>query len=213
MGKSLKQMRQSKTSALPTRTVEMCLAQHLVAEVEQLVEERDTLEVSTQRRVDDAKKPSGPPSKLSAGSDPRIAEIDARLAELHEEMNEHTGTLTLRGEGFGPWRRWADEHPARTHDPANTAADPQLIAGARLDREVTYGFCDAAALLDRLEDFAVAWDGEDLEGDDWETITTRAAGGDLKEACRQVVEMHEGAGMRAPKSPRPSAATSSPSTD
>lgn len=180
---------------LPERTEELCLAQQLVAEVQALVIERDELTVEAARAREAGR------AKLSEGAaPPRVTEIDARLDELYDEMAEYTGQVVLRAEPAGAWRRWADEHPARELG-RDEQGRPQFHPQ---DASVTGGWCDSTALLERLGDFVVSWNGDPVSAEDWSWVMANAAPGDLKRLCTVVMEMHERAGAGAPKSRRPS---------
>jgi hypothetical protein len=186
MPKSLAELRASSHAALPERTMELCLSQALVSEVEALDIEKRSLSVETARK--DGEESGPKPRKADPPADPRVAEIDARLEELYDEMREHTGQLVLRATTGGEWRRWVDAHPARVDD--------------KFDEGVAYGYCNASDLLAALGDYAVSWNGTPLSEGDWEFIENRAAPGDLKVACQTVVQMHEAGGLKAPKSQR-----------
>lgn len=181
--KTLAELRASKKVSLPERTYPLCLSQSLVAEAQSLEEERQSL--AEAKPTDDGK--GKPPTRVGEKADPRIAEIEARFEALMEEMREHTGELRLRGTTAGEWRRWADDNPARKD--------------SKIDEDAAYGLCDASALLATLGQYAVAWNSDALAPGDWDFIESKAAPGDLKELCRLVVQMHEGAGIRAPKLP------------
>lgn len=202
MALSIAQMRNSSAVGLPERSIRMCLAQKLVAEVRIL--EREKADLAPARGEDG--KPQGP-GRIGDPSAVRVAEIDTRLAVLLDEMREHTGTLTVRAIAAGEWRRWADLNPARgTHDDkGKRITDP-------IDLDVGYGYVNAAALLESLNTFAVEWNGEPLGASEWEFIATKAAPGDLSELCRQVVQIHENVGQ-IPKSLTPSPATPSGESD
>ena len=179
MALSIAQMRESGSVGLPERTLRMCLAQKLVAEVQRLESEKASL--APGQTEDGKAKPrrNGDPSAL------RIKEIDERLAELLAEMDEHTGTLTIRGISGGEWRRWADDHPARTQG-ADDEGRPQIHP---LDADVAYGRVNVSDLLATLDVYAVAWDGTPFGPGDWEFIASQAAPGDLAEVCRRVVQI------------------------
>lgn len=208
---SIAQMRANRqTPRLPERTKSMCLAQDVLAEVESLTNRKMDLQVSagiTANEDGRMVRPDGSPAKASEGGSAsedvaELERIDARLEELFAVMREHTGELTLRAIDSGEWRRWADEHPARVdgHDDQGRPIDNAV------DVAYTYGWCDGSALLARLGDFAVAWNGEKIGPEEWGFIRANAAGGDLKACCQLVVEMHESVGHHAPKSLRPSSA-------
>jgi hypothetical protein len=176
-------------SRRPTRTIEICLAQDLVAETETLGRELLDLKIATGRGDDD-----DVPRKLSEGGlPPRAAEIEARLEAIYDEMVEHTGTLRLRAESPGAWQRWKDAHPPRVEDEDGR----QTVSP--LDLDVAAGYCNATDLFDRLRDFAESWNDEPITDDDWAYLIDNAAAGDLKDACRRVIDMHEAGGSHAPK--------------
>jgi hypothetical protein len=211
MSKSLAELRASQHTALPERTIQLCLSQALVAEVQSLQEEYDQI-LQTERVQDgEPKKPKRQADKRN----PRLVEIEARFDELAEEMREHTGELRIRAITGGAWRRWVDAHPAREagrHDNGQPIYHP-------LDESIAYGIANAVDLYHGLSEFAISWNGADLAEGDWEFIANRAAPGDLNELCRQVVQMHEAVGAKAPLSRRRSsettpveAASSSPSS-
>lgn len=195
--KSLAELRSSTRTALPERSYSLCLSQSIVAEVQALEEERTELRASMPGQDDTG------PRRQGQGLPPRLAEIDARMAELYEEMREHTGELRLRGVTAGQWARWRDANPARIE---GNHPDGRPIINA-IDSEVGYGYVNATALLASLGDYAVAYNGDQLASGDWDFIAERAAAGDLKELCKLVVQLHEGAGLRAPKLQPPSSAT------
>lgn len=211
MSKSLAELRASQHTALPERTMPLCLSQALVAESQSLQEERD--EILQAERVQDgeAKKPKRQADKRN----PRLVEIEARFDELADEMRAHTGELRIRAITGGEWRRWVDAHPAREtgrHD------NGQPIYH-QVDEAIAYGICNAVDLYLALSDFVISWNGDPFAEGDWDFIANRAAPGDLNELCRQVVQMHEATGAKAPLSRRRSsettpaeAASSSPSS-
>lgn len=191
MSKSIAELRASAKATLPEWTYEMCLSQALVAEVQKLQAEKAQREVDAKREQPESG--TATKRKMAEGADPRIEEIEERLEALYDEMREHTGTLLIRAETAGEWRRWCDAHPPR-EDGRDERGRPVVLA---VDESVSYGFCDASALMARLGDFAVTWNGAELQAGDWQWIEERAAGGDLKEIARQVVLMHEGPGAKA----------------
>lgn len=206
MSKSLAELRASAHTKLPERTYSLCLAQGLVAEVQRLEEERTEILLEQAGEEGQSKRPR----RGGEGPNPRLAEIDARLAELYEEMREHTGSLRLRGINAGKWRRWIDDNPPRIaeYDPqGKPILNPLDIAAA-------YGYCNSSALAETLGEYAAAWNDEPLDADGWAFIAQTAAPGDLKELCKIVVQMHEAVGSRAPgKSQKPSSKTTPDESD
>jgi hypothetical protein len=176
MSKSLAELRQSKSTSLPERSYSLCLAAALVAEMQTLTEELATLPIR-KRSVGDDDKQDGPPRRAGEGVDPRAAEIQTRMGELWDEMDEHTGELRLRAIKDGDWRLWVDEHPAREDN--------------KRDAQVTYGLCDADALIDDLGRYAATWNGEDLAPGDWDFIESKASTADKKAMATTVLVMHE----------------------
>lgn len=174
MSRSLAELRASGPPTRPERSKSLCLAPHLVAEVQALSEELATI---TQRQA------TAGPKRAGEGEDPRAAEIRDRLAALLDEMAEHEGELRLRANlTDGEWRRWCNEHPPRPED------DP---ARDRDDR-VAWGFCNADDLLDNLHLFVHSWEGEPVSEADWrEVIEPRTATADKAEAAQMVVVMYE----------------------
>lgn len=179
MSKTIAEIRAAKRVARPERTLTICLAPDLVAEVQALVEELETLDISDQ--LDSDGRPEGPPSRMGDGDDPRADEIRARLREALAEMSEWEGELRLRAVEDGQWRRWVNEHPAR--------AEGEV--GYVTDIEVARGYCNADDLLDELGPYAFAWDGEPLAEGDWDTIAASVARPDKKRIATAVVAMHE----------------------
>lgn len=207
MSKSLAELRASAHTSLPERAYSLCLAQGLVAEAQSLQQERGDLDLEratlTVGRTDENGEASGPPKRVGEGDPPRVAEIDARLAEIDErlevladEMRDHTGELRLRAIPAGEWRRWVDTNPARED--------------SKIDEDAAYGLCDSSALLGSLRRFATSYNGDDLGEGDWDFIANRAAPGDLKAICREVVQMHELAGA-LPKGSRKGSSATPPS--
>lgn len=194
MSKSLAQLRQSPRTSLPERSYTLCLSQAIVAEIQALETEKNGLEIEARRKEDDEDAPPAKRRKMGEGQNPRIDEIDARLEVLYDEMRQHEGQLLLRGETNGAWRRWCDANPARENG-RDERGRPVILA---IDQTVAYGYCNASALIDRLGDFAAAWNGEALETGDWAWLEEKAPPGDLKEMARWVVQMHEATGARAP---------------
>lgn len=190
----LAEMREAGGSRRPTRTIEICLAQDLVAETERLGRELLDVKIAAGRADDDVDAPR----KLSEGGlPPRAAEIESRLEAIYDEMAAHTGTLLLRAESPGAWQRWKDAHPPRMdRDDERQIVNP-------LDLDVAGGYCNASELFDRLRDFAESWNDDPISDDDWAYLLENAAAGDLKDACRRVIDLHEAGGSQAPKSRKP----------
>lgn len=193
MPKSLSEIRASKRTGLPERTYELCLSQSLVAEAQELQEEKASLAFDATRKTENGE---GPPRKMAEKQPARLAEIDERLDELLEEMAEHTGTLRLRARDGGAWQRWVDDHPAREIN-RDAKGNPTYHP---TDESAAYGLANANDLLADLGSYAVAWNDDEMVEGDWETIAKNAAPGDLAELCRIVVQMHAVTGYRPGKS-------------
>lgn len=199
MSKSIAELRASQHTALPERTMQLCLAQILVAEVQQLEEERSNI-IAAER---DEEGQSKRPRRQGEGRNPRLVEIEARFEDLADEMREHTGELRIRAITGGEWRRWVDAHPPREvgrHEGGQPLFD-------RVDEDIAYGICNAVDLYHDLARYVISWNGAELAEGDWDFIANRAAPGDLNDLCRQVVQMHEAVGAKAPLSRRHSSGT------
>lgn len=181
MSKSLAELRQSPHVGLPERSYSLCLASALVGEVQSLWEDLKDAEARTAAQADGDGDRVAP---RRAGEKSPAAAIRGRLAELQEEMLEHTGKLGLRGIRSAEWNAWVAEHPARE--------------GNLRDSEYAYGICDADALLADLGQFAVSWNGDPITPADWEFITGAAIPGDMNAIVQVVVAMHETA-VNVPK--------------
>lgn len=171
MSRSLAELRSAGAPTRPERAKNLCLAPHLVAEVQALSEELANL----------ASRPG--PKRAGEGEPPRAAEIRERLAVLLEEMAEHEGELRLRANlTDGEWRRWCNDNPPRAE------GDP----GRERDDRVAWGLCNADTLLDNLHLFVQSWEGEPLSEADWrEVIEPRTATADKAEMAQMVVAMYE----------------------
>lgn len=178
MPKSLAELRAQKPDALAERAYTLCLAPHLVAEVQMLTEELSELPDPTIEGHDGERVAA--PRRLGEGPNPRAVEIRERLTVLLDEMAEYEGELRLRAKKTdGEWRQWVNEHPARGED------EP----GHRRDLEVTFGYCNADALMDDLETYAHAWNGEPLAEGDWAML--KVGNADKKKLATLVAVMYE----------------------
>lgn len=199
MPKTIAEMRASQSVGLPERPVPICFAQKIVAQVQSLNAEHDALMEKFALEEAKAKRPI----RAGEGRPARVEEILDELEVLFEEMREHTGTLTLRGISGGAWRRWVADHPVRQIG----LTDQGAPIWNPVDEELAYGYCNADALFDDLRTYAKAWNGDPVNDSDWEFILEFAAPGDLNEAVKTVVQMHEFVGAKAPLSRRPSSTT------
>lgn len=191
MVKSLADLRAAPPQTRPERSVTVCLAPHLVAEVQTLTTEANTLAQLLERETRSPEEPqSGPPRRQGQGETAEVkaararqAEVQDRLLVLIDDMAEHEGEMRLRANlSDGEWRRWVNEHPARAE------GEP----GYDRDQRVTYGFCDADALLDALGDYAYAWNDDLLSGEDWARVfEPTIATADKAQMAQAVVTMYE----------------------
>lgn len=174
MSKSLAELRTSPRVGLPERTYSLCLASTLVGEAQALLAQLEDAVADEERAAegDAATKPK------RMGQASETTKIRKELGKLRAEMVEHTGDLKLRGITEGEWRLWVDANPPRE--------------GNARDNAVTYGMCNADALIESLATYAAAWNDTALDAGDWDFIKSKAAPGDLKEIARIVVAMHEG---------------------
>lgn len=183
MTKTVAELRATKPEGRPHRTIPLCLAPHLVTEVQDLTHEHDRLNLtSTEDEQGDAA--DGPPQRVGGTkSSPRLKEIRARLAELLEEMAEYEGDLTIRANlTDGEWRRWMNEHPPRAE------GEP----GHERDQRVTAGFCDADALIDHLGAFVHQWNSEPITAADWAEVFEPVVGtADKADMAGHVVTLYE----------------------
>lgn len=176
----------ARKQTLPTREKRVCLDLAAISEVEVLeVKEGDLrLEVESLEKAEGARA-----RKASEGKNPRLAEIETELAQIKAEkealfdrMRESEGSVTLRATDGGKWHRFKEANPARGED------EPKL---AKLDEKITWGVCNASALLDDLAEYVATWDGEELQPGDWATIAVQIAPADLRDIVTTVVGMHE----------------------
>jgi hypothetical protein len=161
--------------ALAERAYALCIRRDLVAEVDRLTDELTNLPAREMQGDPDIQ----PPARMGGQSlDDRAREIRQRLGELFAEIEAHTGDLLIRAVQDGEWRRFVNEHPARE--------------GNARDEQVTYGICDADALIDDLGRWVKAWEGDPLAPEEWASLfAPKAAGGDLKTIASLIVQMQE----------------------
>jgi hypothetical protein len=182
MSRTLADLRASKPASRPERSLTVCLRPELVAEVQALTSELESLPVPPRSVESDDEERDGRPKRQGEGRDPRALEIQERLSSLLAEMAEHEGELRVRAISDGEWRRWVNEHPPRDEGKP----------GHQRDQEVAFGYCNADALIDALGRFAYTWNGEPLAEGDWkEHLEPRLGSPDLKQSATAVVAMHE----------------------
>lgn len=180
MPKTLAEMRAAGVVRRPRQSLSLCLAPDLVAKAQVLLRQR--LDIDPEYGIDPEDRVDQGPRRINDPKTVRLREINDQLASLDAEMAEHTGELTLQAIDPGEWRRWCDQNPPR---------DASKKAESLRDNHVAGGYCNADALLADLRKYAVEFNGEQIGDDDWEFIAANAAAGDLKEAARTVVAMHE----------------------
>ena len=180
---SLADLRANPPKSRPERSLTgVSLRGDLVALVKELNDELDSL--PEPKVVTKARKASQKDADVvTVEEHPRYAEIRAELAEIVPEMEAAEGDLRLRANWTdGEWRNWADAHPAR----------PEGQPGHERDRKYFQGACNADALIEKLGNFAHAWDGDPLVDGDWASIfEPNLSPGDKIEAGRLVVSMYE----------------------
>lgn len=183
MVKNLADLRAERSTARPTIIYRAVVGegQKHVAEVERLTDEHN--EVVTRAAVEAGPRKSGQKTTLS----PRAEEIRARLAELHDLMAEYAGDLTIAAtKDDGEWVRWRLQHPAR----------PEGEPGHDDDLEIARGVCNADDLIEDIEAYVVAWEGEPLQSGDFEALNLPRP--DKKEIASLVVGLYE-EGANLPK--------------
>jgi hypothetical protein len=175
MPMSLADLRLNAPKSRPERSVTLCLAPHLVAEVQIIT--------SKMAEIPSPGAAGQRPRRSADGEDPRAAELRERLEQLLEEMAEHEGEMRLRANrSDGEWRIWCNEHPAREE------GEP----GHERDQRVASGFCNADDLIDDLGTYAAEWDGDPLTGNDWADIfEPNIASADKAAMAQSVVAMYE----------------------
>lgn len=184
MSKSLADLRANPPKSRPERSVTICLKPHLVAEVQALTEELNNLPAAQILDPEGEKGPKPRQGQSKPKEHPRSVEIRGRMAELFAEMAEHEGELRVRANiTDGEWRIWANANPGRDEDEKQ---------GHARDQEVTFGYCNADALLADLGKYVHSWNGDPLTGTDWaEVFEPNIAGPDLKQIATHVVAMFE----------------------
>lgn len=198
MPKSLAELRaQSGPPPLPraTKVVTLIEGQHLLAETEQLSDE--LLMIANQAtRTDADGERTGPPRKAGEGASlpPRVEEIQARQAEILDELADFQGEVTLKGITGGEWQRFKDENPPREDNPQ--------------DLNFTGGACNASAVFAALTRFVSGWNGTDLAPGDWDNwLAERITYADRRDLVAVIVKMHEDGLARSPKFHRSSSTT------
>ena len=183
-----------------TVTVTLLEGQHLLEEARKLDDERVDLLVQAKRRKQAAEDGKAGPVKPAegGGAADRLEEIQARHAELQDQLAAFQGEVSLVGFKPGEWQRYKDDHPPRD--------------ASRDDKVVASGWCNATDLLNDLARFVTAWDGDTLLEGEWDgSISTKVTPADFPELVREVVAMHQSRIPRLPKA-KTSPATGSDAT-
>lgn len=168
MPKSLADLRAKPPASRPERSLTLCLAPHLVAEVQPLTEE--LTKVTTAE--------ASQPRRQGEGPSERVAELRSRINALLDEMAEFEGELRVSAViSDGDWRRWSDANPAREK------GEP----GHDRDQRATGGYVNTDALIERLGDFAVSWNGDPLQEGDWARIFEGSTAEAEKETVAQAI--------------------------
>lgn len=181
MTKSLAELRANRPKRLAESSITVCLAPDLVAEMESLGNELGNLTILP---VDEDGDPQGPPPRLvGRPEDPRAVEIRERMGELLQEIADNEGEFRMRAvKTDGEWRLWCNANPSRSE------GEP----GFERDLRVAAGHCNADALIDDLGTYVVAWNGDPLEGSDWDDVFKASVGlPDKAQMASAVVSMYE----------------------
>lgn len=173
MSMSLEELRSNPPQVRPERTLSLCLAPHLIAEVQSLTSKMEDLAARGQDGESNPKRMG----------DPRLAELRVRMSELLEEMARYEGQMRVRAtKTDGEWRRWVNEHPARGED------EP----GYERDQRVSSLVCNSDALIEDLATYLVAWNTEPLQDGDYAKIfEPNVASADKADLARTIVNMYE----------------------
>lgn len=180
MSKSLADLRANRPNRVAESSTTVCLAPDLIARMQELGEELGNLTVAPAADEES----DGPPRRLSGPrEDPRAAEIRKEMAALLEEIADNEGQFRLRAvKTDGEWRLWCNANPARQE------GDP----GYERDLRVAAGHCNADALIDDLGTYVAAWNGDPLEGSDWDDVFKASVGlPDKAQMASNVVSMYE----------------------
>lgn len=176
-----------------TDRAEVCLKPELVDKARDLTVEHDRLlmdiSLPAESKDDESDEEDGPPKRVGGEKRvehphlDRMEEIRDELAALNELMAEYIGVIVLRANlSDGEWRRWANEHPARTGEQP----------GHERDDRVTLGYCNADDLMDNLGLFVHEWNGEPLTAEAWDKVFEPAIGtADKADLALRVVSFYE----------------------
>lgn len=203
MPKTLAELRAEKAAKLPTRSVRLCLNLELVEKVQRLSSEKADLIINaTAAGTSDEDREAKARVRKSAERaepemPPRVAEIDAELTALWDQMRDYEGDLQLHGVDGAAWQAYKDEHPPRE--------------GNISDTRNGNGVVNTTDLMSDLGDWAVSWNDEELTEGDWSGwLSKRIAPADMTDLVRRVVEMQEFKVTVPPKALSGSPSTISP---
>ncbi|AIY15846.1 hypothetical protein GUY44_07390 [Pimelobacter simplex] len=185
MPKTLAELRAEKAAKLPTRSVRLCLNLELVEKVQRLSSEKADLIINataTAGQGDEDREAKARVRKSAERAEPemppRVAEIDAELTALWDQMRDYEGDLQLNGVDGAAWQAYKDDHPPRE--------------GNISDTRNGNGVVNTTDLMADLGDWAVSWNDEKLTEGDWSGwLSKRIAPADMTDLVRRVVEMQE----------------------
>lgn len=161
MSLSLADLRATKPTGRPERSVEVCLMPEVLAKVQALTAELNGIEHDDPPSADDDEKDGPPRRPGGAKRNPREVEIRELLSGLTASAVAHTGEMRVRANlTDGEWRLWVDAHPARAEGEPGHARDQEHVGG----------FCNSDALIDTLGAFVHEWNGEPMAQGDWPAI-------------------------------------------
>lgn len=203
MPKTLAELRAEKAAKLPTRSVRLCLNLELVEKVQRLSSEKADLIINATAagQSDEDREAKARTRKAAERAEPdpppRVAEIDAELAALWDQMRDYEGDLQLHGVDGAAWQAYKDDHPPRE--------------GNVSDARNGGGVVNTTDLMANLGDWAVSWNDEKLTEGDWAGwLSKRIAPADMTDLVRRVVEMQEFKVTVPPKALSGSPSTISP---
>lgn len=182
MSKTLAELRADRPKRLAESSITVCLAPDLVAEIQSLGEELNNLTVGI--APDEESEQQGPPKRMVGPKEPpRAGEIRARMGDLLQEIANNEGQFRLRAtKTDGEWRLWCNSNPSRGE------GEP----GFERDLRFTAGHCNSDALIDDIGSYVVAWNGDPLEGSDWDDVFKASVGlPDKAQMASIVTSMYE----------------------
>lgn len=209
---TLAELRAMPAAKLPTRSERLCLNLDLLGDVQRLnaekadlivnalstepADELDEAAAESKARVRKASERTQAEPEPESEMPPRVAEIEAELAVLWDEMRKYEGDILLRGIDGNRWQTYKDKHPPRD--------------GHQGDADNGRGVVNTTALMADLGDWAAKWNDEELAPSDWVGLSKQVAPADLTLLVRRVVEMQENRVTIPPKALTGSPSTTSP---